>query len=669
MMLLIAMINVGWQRYWSVLFLLLIGFTPFPLAAASPHAALGINTNEVMDNDASVPFVDIFKASVPFEEARPWLTKGHVRYDKDGWPSFISRGGQVGTRFLSQLPAGTLPDGLYTVLYQGNGELVYGHDAKLVRRAAGKDIIAIHAGQDRELRATLVIKKTDPKNPIRNIRILMPGGICSNNPFRRVSHAQQCRQGQFLSFERHYARILFNPDYLNYMKDFKVIRFMNMSGITRNPITTWAQRNTMTKQSWSGKTAVRGAPLEVMVELANRLGADPWFCLPHKANNAYIQQVARYVRQHLKPHLKVYVEYTNEAWNTIFTQAHYMKQRGLAMRLDRDKAKAGYKYYSLRSVQIFTLWERVFGGNQRLVRVMGGWTPYLGLTDMLLSYRDAYKKTDVVAIAPYFYPTLSTARRMQSVNALFKALYDPQEKYSIPNVIKLIEKQAQKVQQYGVKLVAYEGGQHLVDWESRSVTQNPTHLFIAANKDRRMGKAYYDLLTGWKRAGGTLFVNFSAPRTSQWFGSWGTKEYITQPTSQAPKHHALLNFMRANACWWAACASPHIARLAKPAVSPAKTQLARNTVQTTVAVNKSARLLKQAGLARKKAALERIAANRRQEILRRAAAAKKAEAIRNRERARARAFKLERAQREIKKRHEARRRKEERRLRDARRER
>ncbi len=547
---------------------LLLIQTTLTLAADNNYSPLGINSNEVMDDDASVPFVDVFRASVPFEEARPWLTKGKIKYDTNGWPVYIPKNGQVGTRFINKLPVGTVPDGLYTVLYEGKGKLIYGNDAKLVHRSIGKDIISITAGKDKELRGTLIIKETDPRDHIRNIRILMPGGICSNNPYKRVYSAKSCSRGHYLSFEKHHNTILFNPDYLNYMKDFKVIRFMNMAGITRNPISSWNKRNTMTQQTWGGKPTVRGAPLEVMVELANQIGADPWFCLPHKASNDYIHKFASYVRKHLRPGLKVYIEYTNEAWNTIFSQAHYMKDKGGELRLDPDRAKAGYKYYSMRSVQMFNIWEKVFGGTQRIVRVMGSWTGYTRLSEMLLSYRDAYKKVDALAIAPYFYPKLETVRRARSVNDIFKALYDKKETYSIYGVTKLIAKHAQIAKTYSVDLIAYEGGQHLVDWKSRSIHKNPTKLLIAANKDWRMAKAYKDFFRGWKKAGGTLFVNFSAPRTSQWFGSWGTKEYLNQPLSKAPKHRAILQFIRSNRCWWKACASSHIARKSKPAINP-----------------------------------------------------------------------------------------------------
>ena len=563
--------EITWLRKLGSLSIQLILFSLFlnsmVVAAPNTRSPFGINSNEVMDDDASIPFIDIFKTSLPFEEARPWLTKGKIEYDEHGWPKNL-HGGQAGTRFLYKLPKGTVPEGNYTVLYEGEGILTYSDDAKLVHREPGKDIIKITAGKDREFRVKLIIKHSNPNNYLRNIRVLLPGGVCSNNPYRRVSNKNQCRGSHYLAFEQYYKKLIFNPDYLNYMKDFKVIRFMNMSGITRNPISSWEKRPKVDNATWAGKQGVRGAPLEIMVALANKLNADPWFNIPHKADNNFVRQYAKYVKDNLKPGLKAYIEYTNEAWNTIFTQAHYVKDQGERLGLDEDRDKAGYKYFSLRSVQIFDMWEQVFGGTERIVRVMGSWAGWTRTSEMLLSYRNAYKKTDAIAIAPYFFPSKESAKKAKSVAQLFRLLYDPKEKYSIPKVLGYIHKNAQMAKKFGVDLIAYEGGQHLVDWKSRNVNSHPTKLMIAANRDWRMARAYHDFMQGWKDNEGKLFVNFSAPRTYQWFGSWGTKEYITQPIAKAPKHRALLQFARRNPCWWKACTAPRIARHEKPAFNP-----------------------------------------------------------------------------------------------------
>jgi hypothetical protein len=541
------------MQLWVVLALLMGQVSP-AWAYYNLDSALGINTNEVMESDSSVPFVDLFRAALPFEDARPWLTTGDVQYDADGWPTDL-RGGQVGTRFLANLPASTVPDGDYTVLYDGEGGIRYGNDAALVAHGQGKDTIRISAGADRLLNATLLITHTDPQNPLRNIRILPPGGICADDPFKRVTGEGECATGTYRAFTEHYAKILFNPDYLNFMKDFKVIRFMNMAGITQNPVEHWGQRHRLGQATWGGKEGQRGAPLEIMVELANRLNAHPWFAIPHAADDDYVSQYARYVREHLNPNLNAYIEYSNETWNTLFMQGHYVREKGMQLGLDSNADRAGSRYYSERSVEIFRLWENVFGGRQRLARILSGWTVNPKLTELILSHKDAHRHADAFAIGPYFFGGHDEIRKVKTLEDVFSLLTDGQYRYSIEKVLGYIRGQKTITDQYKLDLIAYEGGQGLVDFKTSTNDEQPNPLLYAANRDPRMAALYSEFLDGWKAAGGKLFMHYSSPRTYQKYGTWGTKEYITQPAEEAPKYQAILAFMRANPCWWAGCSS------------------------------------------------------------------------------------------------------------------
>ena len=547
------------------IYLLVSSATAF--AYYNNQSALGMNTNELREEDTSIPFVDLFRNSLPFEEARRWkhYTHGNVLYDQDGWPTRLN-GGQVGTRFINKLPKGTIPEGFYTVLFDGEGLIDYGNDASIYERFRGKDTIQIHAGKDNKLSATLFIRKSNPRNPLRNIRILMPGGICKNDPFKRVENYNQCRNGQYLSFERNYKQIIFNPDYLNFMKDFKVLRFMNMSGITRNPMKYWYEMPTMTQATWgSEREGIRGAPIQIMVALANKLHADPWFSMPHMASDEYVRQFASYVRDHLRPGLKAYVEYSNEVWNTQFIeQSQYVRNQGQALGLDPDRDKAGQKFYSQRSVEIFNIWEQTFGGLQRLVRVLSGWTSHDKITRTILTHRNAYKKTDVFAIAPYVFGDYKKLKNARSVSQVFGIINNPSNPYSLQKVLGYIRKQANLTREFGVDLIAYEGGQGLVIPKSQEGS-HANKVIYAANRDQRMLQLYQNLLTGWKRAGGKTFVHFTAPQIYQKYGTFGTKEYITQPLHKAPKYRALLGFNKHNPCWWQGCAAASIVRHQKPA--------------------------------------------------------------------------------------------------------
>ncbi|HRJ92459.1 hypothetical protein [Thiothrix sp. UBA5583] len=545
---------VMWKKlFQGVVVASMVWFVSQPaIAQYNANAPLGTNTNEATEGDASVPFVDLFRTALPFEEARPWLTKGNISYDADGWPRDLG-GGQAGSRFLVNMPAAAIQPGVYTVLYDGEGEIRYGNDAALVEHGQGWDTVKIEAGADGMLNATLYIVKTNPSNYVRNIRVLPPGGICASNIFKRVAEAKECSSNDYRSFAEYSGRIIFNPDYLNFMKDFKVIRFMNMAGITQSQVRSWGQRNTPSKATWGGHEGTRGVPVEIMVELANRLGAHPWFAMPHEADDDYVTQFASYVKQNLNSNLKPHIEYSNETWNNLFLQGNYVRQVGYKMGLDPNMNRAGYRYYSERSVEIFKIWEQVFGGNQRLVRILSGWTINKDVTETVLGHKDAYKSADAFAIGPYFFGGHEEIRSVRNLEDVFRLLTDDQYRYSINAVLGYIKMQKELADKYNVDLIAYEGGQGLVDFKTRSDNEHPNPLLYQANRDPRMKGLYLQFLNGWKNEGGKLFMHYSSPRSYQKYGTWGTKEYITQPTEQAPKYQALLEFMRANPCWWDGC--------------------------------------------------------------------------------------------------------------------
>ena len=407
---------------------------------------LGTNTNEVREDNSSIPFSDLFKSSIPFADTHPWLSSADVEYDKNGWPVNLN-GGVAGTKFLNRLPAGTTPDGLYTVLYQGKGSLKYGNDAKLISSQPGRDIIEVKAGTDKILNASLIISKTESTDPIRNIRILLPGGICQGKPYQRINNKTECSSSPYLSFESHYKTLIFNPDYLNFMKDFRLLRFMNMSGMTRNPIQHWHQRNTPAKATWGGKEGYRGAPVETMVNLANTLQADAWFSMPYQASDDYVQQFASYVNQHLDPTLKVYIENSNEAWNNIFIHRRHTIDQGLKLKLDSDPQTAGIKFYAQRSVEIFKIWQNTFGKSKRLIKTLSGWSANSDLTSQLLSYNKTHEHVDAFTVAPYFYADLKSLREAKTVDDIFEAVQSKWSRYGLAASIKQMTNVPESIKQ------------------------------------------------------------------------------------------------------------------------------------------------------------------------------------------------------------------------------
>src|SRR5260370_37866366 len=101
---------------------------------------------------------------------------------------------------------------------------------------------------------------------------------------------------------------------LDRIKSYKTIRFMSwMLGQKgeRYVQRHWEDRPVLDDARWN----IKGAPVEVMAALCNRLGADPWFSIPHLADDNYVRQFARTTFALLPPDRKVYIEHSNEVWN------------------------------------------------------------------------------------------------------------------------------------------------------------------------------------------------------------------------------------------------------------------------------------------------------------------------------------------------------------------
>ena len=70
----------------------------------------------------------------------------------------------------------------------------------------------------------LWIEATNPANYLREIEILMPGGICQGDPFRHALSAQDCGKRRFVSFADD-RRIIFYPVFAERLRGYSVLRF------------------------------------------------------------------------------------------------------------------------------------------------------------------------------------------------------------------------------------------------------------------------------------------------------------------------------------------------------------------------------------------------------------------------------------------------------------
>ena len=331
------------------------------------------------------------------------------------------------------------------------------------------------------------------------------------------------------------AADLFNLKFTHDLAPFGTLRFMDWQRTNDQTATDWADRPLPTD---AVQTSPQGVCHEHIIELCNLTAKNPWICVPHLATDDYITSLATLYHSTLSTDLTLYIEYSNETWNGQFDQEQYTREQGMAEGLDSNEWTARHLWHAKRSVEVFDIFESVFGGLGRLNRVMGSQNATPWTSNIRLGA--AIGKCDSLAVAPYLNIDDAT-RQTPSDQLTADALLDAQQEYLDTKLRPWITAQRVAADAHGVDLIAYEGGQHLVTPIPHHQDDNWTDLIVQANRHPRMGELYTDLLDHWQAEGGGLFCHFNnTARPGKW-GCWGLKEQQYQDPETSPKWEAFVN--------------------------------------------------------------------------------------------------------------------------------
>ena len=486
--------------------------------AAQPR--LGINLAGPADWNTELPFVDVFRLSrrwISQKEGAGWGKGPELQLDEHGWVKELAPNCWAETP-LCTIESGRFPGGEYTVLYDGKGTIEFDQNVEEVSRGQGKMIVRVDPKRGGFF---LRVKATDPKDYVRNIRVVMPG------------------------FADSYEENPWHPAFLQRWRGVACLRYMDFMHTNNSEISSWEKRPAPADATFTTK----GVPLELLIDLANRQKADAWFCMPHKADDEYIRSFAAMVKERLDPELRAYVEYSNEVWNGQFQQHRYAAEQGQKLKLAEKPWEAAWFYTAHRSVEIFTIWEEVFGGTGRLVRVLPSQAANSYISKQIAGYRDAYKHADVVAIAPYLSFNISpsgTPSAQEVAGWPPERVLDHLKQHSLPECTRWIDENHRVADEFGLRLVAYEAGQHMVGIQGAENNDALTNVLKAANAHPQIEKIYASYFEAWEKAGGDLLCYFSS--VGQWskWGSWGLLEYYDEDAAQSPKARAVFHWARSN---------------------------------------------------------------------------------------------------------------------------
>jgi len=406
------------------------------------------------------------------------------------------------------------------VLWDGDGSISFPlSNVKVAESAANRIAIDV---VDTSGSLWVAIDRTSASNPVRNLRFLWPGT------------------------EATYASQPFNPVFLAKVAPFSVLRFIDWGATNTTPVVEWAQRSHVADVTYATPA---GVPIEVMIDLANTLHVDPWFCIPHQASDDYVRQFATLLRSRLDPALRPHIEYSNEVWNTGFGQTQWAIGRSQALGLDIPFGQPA-AFYAMRSVQMFKIIQDVWGADRgRIVRVIAGQAVWDNFLAHALAYQDTAANADVMAIAPYFNAVEAgdPARVATTLTLTSDQIVDQMLAHIRGDIKASMTANAALAAKYKLKLKAYESGAgDSSSYFPADKIDAMTALFMAAHNNPRMRSVYTEYYTQWVAAGGESMNQYSDVGNWSKWGLWGSLRYVTQDPATAPKYQGLLDFIAAH---------------------------------------------------------------------------------------------------------------------------
>lgn len=541
------------------------------MASSSSLSAgsVGVNLDAVNYWTPSIPFADAMRM------ADRWVIdykKGggapsdDIEYDANGYPLALTPfdDGENGLRdrvaiayvllgnYDESTGSARAPTGNYILTWDGDGSISWGHHKSaavfaseaVTERRIVRDYTDIGRGFH------VRINKTNPLDPVRNVKLMLPGYEGLGKTFTDWAIADA--------------------------KNYSAIRYMDWKQVNFSFESTWTDRVSpayvfqgMQAESQYKHRRERyrgdamGVSWEYVIEFANSTGTDPWITIPIMVDDDYVVNLASLLKSTLNPDLKLYVEYGNEIWNSgTFPAYSYCKEQGVARgylgdsgNVLKDESLASFRFQGARSVEIFDIFDAEFGvdARERIVRVMAGQATSPSVLRQSLDFEYAPSefvrdKVDALSIAPYIgHKVISDLFESAPVvdevsdtsaytyrditNGLLAALRNDTKS--------AIDGSAALAAEYGKSLIAYEGGQHL---DNNTGDTHLTSLMIEAQYSDEMRSIYDEYLGYWfNNVNGGLFAHYTNISPCSKFGCWGAKQFYDQTHAESKKLAALVD--------------------------------------------------------------------------------------------------------------------------------
>lgn len=267
--------------------------------SAPPALVPAVNVNSYQYFTAATPFLDWMK-----QPGTSWSAYAGA----DGWPENIPNGGSCWKYIMIHLDYGihVIPSTSWVMTWSGPLE-VRVHAVSLATNKVASanrytfDLPALTEGNSGgQFILVEVINNTGSTQSINSIKLF------------QAEHEAAVNAGE-----------IFQPAFLNDMAGASVVRFMvGLMDINDSPIVNYSDIPTEAGCDWSP-----AAPISIIGKLAAQIKKDIWINIPHQATQACMNSIFQELWNHIGsiPSIRVWVEYSNETWNSIFAQYAYCR--------------------------------------------------------------------------------------------------------------------------------------------------------------------------------------------------------------------------------------------------------------------------------------------------------------------------------------------------------
>jgi hypothetical protein len=321
--------------------------------------------------------------------------------------------------------------------------------------------------------------------------------------------------------------------------NFESIRYMVFTGSNGSDPSypnqiEWVERKlpgdaSQVRISTIGKNG--GASWEYVIDLANRTHTDPWINVPISASTDYVTQLAQLFKDNLDSDLNIYVESSNEVWNTApgFEQTEYNRLHAIDLGITEQENHAR------RTVELAQIFSTVFGVtslNNKVKVVLCSHEPMLKWwVQPMLEYVESNFGSPsnfiyAIGCQTYF------SGGAQSGEDTTKILDDCHASIS-DQINDMGTNEAgrmqwiKKAEDWGLVggFVSYEGGPA----HGGGSTSNITNRILAERTQRMCEEMRYNLDDAFIQLGGTLAMQFTLTSSYNRYGCWGLTDDINQP--------------------------------------------------------------------------------------------------------------------------------------------